>query len=113
LIEITDLLDEANYTNTEIAEHYVQLVEKWGVWKITTVGGMSIEYVNIKMALFNGISITYVVFFIIFLILAFLIGKIVLPILGKQYENNNEQLVDLATLQTQESVKEIKKGDWF
>lgn len=113
LTEITDLLDEDKYTGAQITEHYTQLTEKWGVWKISSVGGVSIEYVNIKNAMFNGLSITYVVLFVISLALAFIIGKLVLPMLGEQYENNNEQLVDLATLQTQESVKEIKKGDWF
>lgn len=113
MTEITDLLDEDKYTGAQITEHYTQLTEKWGVWKISSVGGVSIEYVNIKNAMFNGLSITYVVLFVISLALAFIIGKLVLPMLGEQYENNNEQLVDLATLQTQESVKEIKKGDWF
>ena len=32
--------------------------------------------------------------------------------LSKMYTNNNEQMVDLATLQTQESIKEIKSKRW-
>lgn len=116
LIEIMQLLDKDKYSGEQIAQHYTILVERWGIWQITMVGGVSVEYVNIKNAMFNGVSITYLILFIVFFVLAFVIGKLMFPLLVKQYENNNEQMVDLATLQTQETIKEIKTkkpGGWF
>ncbi len=109
-----DALDSKKFTKEEIAVNYEQLVEKWGELSIAQIAGVSVKFIDIKEAFFNGASITYFVLTIIFLLFAIVIGKILFPQLANMYTNNNEQMVDLATLQTQETVKKIKKQeDWF
>lgn len=118
VVEIINKLDADKYTRVELIENYNVLKDRWGEW--TLFGdegtGVSIKYINIGKALFSGLMITFITLTIIFLSLAIIIGKFLLPMLSKMYENNNEQMVDLATLQTQESIKEIKSektGGWF
>jgi hypothetical protein len=118
VVEIIDLLDADTHTRVELQENYNMLKEKWGEWILfgDEGTGISVKYINVGNALFSGLMITFGTITIISFFLAIIIGKFLLPMLSKMYTNNNEQMVDLATLQTQESIKELKSEkmeEWF
>lgn len=116
ITEILRLLDKDVYTGEEIAEHYGQLVEKWGEWEIVGAdsAGLVIRYVDIRNALFSGLMITYAILTVAALILAVVLGKIVFPQLAKVYTNNNAEMVDVATLKSAQKIDEITaKKEWF
>jgi hypothetical protein len=124
VVEIINALDADKYTRPELEENYLALKEKWGEWVIfgEDGAGISVKYINIGNALFSGLMITFSVFTIIFLLLAIIIGKILMPMLIKMYKESNEQLVDIATLKTMEQVNELSgkkeknkkpKKEWF
>lgn len=122
ITEILHLLDKDIYTGEEIAEHYKYLVEKWGEWEIVGAGsaGLVIRYVDIRNALFSGLMITYTILTVIALLCAIGIGKILFPQLSKLYTNNNDEMVDVATLKSAQQIAEMsgkkknKSGeDWF
>lgn len=122
ITEILHLLDKDIYTGEEIAEHYKYLVEKWGEWEIVGAGsaGLVIRYVDIRNALFSGLMITYTILTVIALLCAVGIGKILFPQLSKLYTNNNDEMVDVATLKSAQQIAEMsskkknKSGeDWF
>ena len=114
--EILELLDEDNYTGTELRENYEYLVNKWGEW---TIGGLSsagitIRYVDVGNALFSGLMITFSTLTIISLCLAILLGKIMFPLLTKHFKDSNDTMVDLATLKSATQIDAIsKKKEWF
>jgi len=81
---------------------------------ITDVGGLQIKYIDISKAFFNGASKTFLILAIVSFVASVLFGKIVLPLLTKTYISANEQMANLAAIQTSEIVKEKKnKGEWF
>lgn len=81
---------------------------------ITDVGGLQIKYVDISKAFFNGASKTFLTLTIVSFVASVIFGKIVFPQLSKTYLSANEQMADLAAIQTSEIVKEKKnKGEWF
>lgn len=118
--EIIRLLDSDLYNEAEIREHYQMLVEKWGEWEIVgaSSAGLVVRYVDIRNALFSGLMITYTILAIVCLVFAIVLGKIVFPTLVKYYTNNNDEMVDMATLKTAAKVdasledKPTKK-EWF
>ena len=116
--EILRLLDKDIYTGEEIAEHYRLLVEKWGEWEIVgaDAAGLVIRYVDIRNALFSGLMITYSVLTAVSLLLAIVLGKIVFPQFAKVFANNNDELVDVATLKSAQKIDEMSKKnnkEWF
>lgn len=103
--EIIDLLNSKEYTGEELKAHYEYLVEKYGEWQIGTGGaGFQITFINIKTALFSGIMIMNVIFSVIFLASAFL-AKWILPKLSAQILNDNQDMVNLMVLKSQENNK--------
>ena len=119
ITEILQLLDKDIYNRQEIAENYAYLVEKWGEWTIVGYDGSLFEmsFINIGAALFSGLMKTYLTLSIASLLIAIIVGKILFPKLSEYYKDHNQDLVNLATLETQAEVKSIKKqkekGDWF
>lgn len=118
ITEILHLLDDEIYTSEEIAEHYAMLIEKWGEWEIigADTGGLIIRYVDIRNALFSGFMITYTILFVVCIILSIAIGKILLPQLAKMYTNNNDEMVDVATLKSAQQINTLstkKNKEWF
>ena len=116
--EILHLLDKDIYTGEEIAQHYKMLVEKWGEWEIVgaDAAGLVIRYVDIRNALFSGLMITYSVLTAVSLLLAIVLGKIVFPQFAKVFANNNDELVDVATLKSAQKIDEMSKKnnkEWF
>ena len=116
--EILDLLDDDKWSGQEIEQNYAALVEKWGEWEIIGKDGAGIvvRYVDVRNAMFSGLAITFGALALISLVIAIVFGKIVFPLLKKHYDNTNEELVDVATLQSAAQINEMhknKKEGWF
>lgn len=117
IVEIIDLLDKDTLTGEQVSQNYQYLVEKWGEWVI--VGGegsaFSVRFVDIRAAFFSGLMITYITLAIICLIIAIVAGKFVFPKLAQYYNDNNQDMVNMATLQTNAEINKRKKKeeDWF
>ena len=114
--EILELLDEDNYSGTEIIQNYAYLVEKWGEWEIIGAdsAGLVIRYVNVGNALFSGLMITFSTLSFVSFCAAILFGKIMFPLLAKHFINSNEEMVDMATLRSASQIEQISKTkEWF
>jgi energy-coupling factor transporter transmembrane protein EcfT len=95
ITEIIHLLDKDVYNREQIAEHYAMLVEKYGEWTVIGAEGsaMTMQFVNIKNALFRGLMITFLSFTIVCFIAAMILGKILFPKLALYYSENNQDMV--------------------
>lgn len=105
--EIINMLDTKKYTGEELQANYQFLVEKYGEWVIGNGGaGFQITFVNIGHALFSGIMITNCIFFVVFLVSAYLLGKWLLPKLSAQILLDNQDMVNLTILKDHSNKKE-------
>ena len=105
--EIINMLDTKKYTGEELQANYQFLVEKYGEWVIGNGGaGFQITFVNIGHALFSGIMITNCIFFVVFLVSAYLLGKWLLPKLSAQILIDNQDMVNLTILKDHSNKKE-------
>lgn len=118
--EIIRLLDKDSLTGSQIQENYSHLVEKWGEWTIVGENGgvFSIQFIDIKNAFFSGLMATFLTLGILCLAISIIGGKIIFPKLAQYYTENNQSMVDIATLQTHAEVTKNKKEkqskeDWF
>lgn len=116
--EILNLLDDDKWSGEEIRQHYTELIDKWGEWEIVGKDGAGIvvRYVDVRNAMFSGLAITFGSLMFVSLLFAIVFGKIVFPLLKKHYENTNDELVDIATLQSAAQINEMtksKKKEWF
>ena len=97
--EIINMLDTKKYTGEELQANYQFLVERYGEWVIGNGGaGFQITFVNIGHALFSGLMITNCIFFAVFLVSAYLLGKWLLPKLSAQILIDNQDMVNLIIL---------------
>lgn len=100
--EICNLLDSKNFTGEELQANYNYLVGKYGEWVIGNGGtGFQITFVNIGHALFSGLMITNCIFFVVFLVSAYVLGKWLLPKLSAQILLDNQDMVNLTILKNQ------------
>ena len=119
ITEIISLLDKDNLTGEQIQNNYQYLVDKWGEWTIVGEHGgvFSIQFVDIQNAFFSGLMATFLTLGIVCLFISILCGKIILPKMAQYYTDNNQSMVDIATLQTHAEVtkknKKESKEDWF
>ena len=119
ITEIIHLLDKDTFTGEEISQNYQYLIEKWGEWVIIgkNAGMFSVQFVDIRRAFFSGLMITYLSLSIVSVCVAILVGKILLPKLSQLYSDNNQNMVNMATLQTNAEIQKRKKRDkqeeWF
>lgn len=118
ITEIINLLDKNSLTGDQIQENYQYLIDKWGEWTIVGENGgvFSIQFVNIQNAFFSGLMTTFFILTMLCLSISIIFGKIILPKLSQYYTDNNQSMVDIATLQTHEKISKSKKeneGDWF
>ena len=105
--EIINMLDTKKYTGEELQANYQFLVEKYGEWVIGNGGsGFQITFVNIGHALFSGLAITNCIFFVVFLVSAYLLGKWLLPKLSSQILLDNQDMVNLTILKDHSKKKE-------
>ena len=99
IAEICNLLESENYTGEQLQENYAYLINKYGEWVIGNGGaGFQITFVNIGHALFSGLMITNCIFFVVFLVSAYLLGKWLLPKLSAQILLDNQDMVNLVVL---------------
>ena len=119
ITEIINMLDKDSLTGEQIQENYQYLVDKWGEWIVVGENGgvLSIQFVNLKNAFFSGLMITFLSLGIICLVISIIGGKVILPKLAQYFTENNQSMVDIATLQTHAEVtknkKKESKEDWF
>lgn len=123
VIEINTLLDKELYNTVELQENYNYLSEKWGEWETGAMsGGVKITYVNVMNAMFSGLMKINMILCVASLTISFMFGKIIFPLLAKVYTEQNDTLIDLATINTMENVNEMtgkaqrnkrKKEEWF
>lgn len=119
ITEIIGLLDGDIYNEVELEQNYQMLVEKYGEWTIIGNSGSSIftvRFVDIKQAFFSGFMVTFLILSIFCLAIAIIIGKIVFPKLAQLYSDNNQDMVNIATLETNAAVNKKKKNkeeEWF
>ena len=121
VIEILDALDKKKYGTEEITAHYQALIARWGEWEIIgeNSAGLVIRYVNIGNALFSGLMRIYTTLTLVSFSIAIVFGKIVFPALHKMYQNNNDEMVDLATLKSAGQIDELThkakltEKEWF
>ena len=105
--EIINMLDTKKYTGEELQANYQFLVEKYGEWVIGNGGaGFQITFVNIGHALFSGLMITNCIFFVVFIVSAYLLGKWLLPKLSAQILIDNQDMVNLIILKDHSNKKE-------
>lgn len=105
--EIIDMLDTKKYTGEQLQANYQFLVEKYGEWVIGNGGaGFQITFINIGRALFSGVMITNFIFFIVFLISSYVLGKWLLPKLSAQILIDNQDMVNLTILKNTDNKKE-------
>ena len=119
ITEIISMLDKDSLTGDQIQENYKYLTDKWGEWTIVGENGgvFSIQFVNLQNAFFSGLMATFLTLGIVCLVISIIGGKIILPKLAQYYTDNNQSMVDIATLQTHAEVtkknKKESKEDWF
>lgn len=117
--EVINLLDKDIYTGEELSANYQYLVEKYGEWVIVgkNAGMFSIQFIDIRKAFFSGLMITYISLAVICFAVAIVAGKIVIPKLYQYYSDNNQDMVNMATLQTNAEIQKRKKKsdkeEWF
>ena len=105
--EIINMLDTKKYTGEELRANYQFLTEKYGEWVIGNGGsGFQITFINIGHALFSGLMITNCIFFVVFLVSAYLLGKWLLPKLSAQILLDNQDMVNLTILKDHSKKKE-------
>jgi hypothetical protein len=121
VVDILNALDKKTWSGEELSANYQALIEKWGEWEIIGQGsaGIVVRYVDIGNALFSGLAITFATASFVSFACALVFGKIVFPLLYKHYKNSNEELVDIATLQSATQINDMankgkdKKKEWF
>lgn len=121
ITEIISLLDKDVYTGEELSANYQYLIEKYGEWIIIgkNAGTFSVQFVDIRAAFFSGLMITYITLAVICFAISIILGKILFPKLAQYYSDNNQDMVNMATLQTnaeiqkQKNKKKDKEEDWF
>lgn len=111
------MLDKDKYTGEQLQQNYEYLVNKWGEWTIVgkNAGLFSIQFIDIRQAFFSGLMFTFLTLGIVCLLIAIIAGKILFPKLAQYYTENNQSMVDIATLQTHAEVtkKNKDKEGWF
>ena len=117
ITEILNLLDDTKWSGEEIQKHYAELIDRWGEWEIVgkDEAGIVVRYVDIRNAMFSGVAMTFGVFMFLSFVVAIIFGKIVFPLLKRHYEDSNEELVDITTLQSAAQINEMSKSkkEWF
>lgn len=99
MAEIIRLLDDKVYNGEQLEANYNFLLNKYGEWTIGSGGyGFTIRFINISKALFSGLMVANLIACVSLVVLAFLLGKWVLPKLSRQIEDENKSMVNLTIL---------------
>ena len=118
ITEIISMLDKNSLSGEQVEKNYEFLVEKWGEWIIVgdSNGLFSIRFVDIRKAFFSGLMATFLALGLSCLIIAIIVGKVVFPKLAVYFTDNNQDMVNIATLQTHAEVTKNNRKDkegWF
>ena len=106
IMEIMSLLDKKAYNGEQLEINYLYLIEKYGEYVIGNGGmGFQVKFVNIGNALFSKLFVFYFISFVIMLSGAFILGKWALPRIANQIDENNQDLVNLTVLRSQEGIE--------
>lgn len=98
--EIYDYLDSKVYNDTQLAENYQFLIDKYGEMIVGQgTSGFTLHFVNFKGAIFSVLNVTMVVLAEVFLFLAFFLGKWFMPYYKKHLENSNQDMVNITILE--------------
>lgn len=98
--EISRMLDDKQLTGEQLTQNYNYLLEKYGEWTIGDGSkGFQMDFVNIKRALFSGVMIASLIFSVLFLVGAFVVGKWLMPKLSQQVQQSNQDMVNLKILE--------------
>ena len=101
--EIIQQLNSKKYTGEELQAHYNALVEKYGEWVIGNGGaGFTVKFINIARAAFSGLMIANFIFCGVSIILAYLLGKWILPKTANLLEQSNTDMVNLTILRKED-----------
>lgn len=112
VMDIVRMLDKNVYSGEQIAQNYADLVAKWGEWTIIDLGAtdqVSIQFVDIRNALFSGLMTTFVALMITSILIAFVVGKIVFPQVAESLKEKNKNQVAKTTFEIQKEIKTINK----
>ena len=105
--EMVDMLDKKAHTGEELQENYAYLIEKYGEWVIGNgSNGFQISFINIKNVLFGKFAIISFMSSIFFFVFAFVI-KWLLPTIAKEIDDENDSMVNLANLETNQKINEL------
>ncbi len=115
ITEIINLLDKDIYSTQELEQNYSFLVDKWGEWAVIGQedGALTVYFINIKNAFFSGLMKTFLILSLCSLFVSIFLGRVLFPRLALLHSESNQNLVDLATLETNEKLKRKDKEDWF
>ena len=104
--EIINLLDKKYYTGEELQANYLYLIDKYGEWIIGNgSSGFQITFINIGHAVFSELMMLNLIFFIVFLVSAYLLGKWLLPKISAQILLDNQDMVNLTILKDHNNGK--------
>jgi hypothetical protein len=104
--EICSLLDNKKFTGEDLRNNYEYLTNKYGEWVIGTGGaGFTITFINIGRALFSGLMVANCFLSVLFLLSAYLLGKWLFPKLSEQILLDNQDMVNMTVLKSQENSK--------
>lgn len=105
--EIIQQLNSKKYTGEELQAHYNALIQKYGEWVIGNGGaGFTIKFVNIGRAAFSGLMIANFIFSGISILMAYLLGKWILPKTAMYLEQQNTDMVNLTILKEKDNKGE-------
>lgn len=103
IVEILHMLDDKAYTGEQLSANYNYLINKYGEWIIGSGGsGFTITFINIGRALFSGLMITCNILSGVFFVLAYVLGKWLLPKISAQLLIDNQDMVNLEILKGKE-----------
>jgi hypothetical protein len=104
--EICNLLDNKKFTGEDLRNNYEYLTNKYGEWVIGTgSAGFTITFINIGSALFSGLMVANCFLSVLFLLSAYLFGKWLFPKLSEQILLDNQDMVNMTVLKSQENSK--------
>lgn len=110
--EIISKLDSKRYTGEQLQANYDMLIAKYGEWVIGNGGaGFTIKFVNIGRAIFSGLMISMFTLSGVFMVCAFLLGKLILPKTAQIIEQNNKDMVNLTVLRNEDRRNNENKGE--
>lgn len=105
--EITQLLNSRKYTGEQLRTNYEFLIQKYGEWTIGNGGaGFQVKFVNIGRAAFSGIMVANFILSGVSILLAYLLGKWILPKTAQYLEQQNVDMVNLTILKEKDNKGE-------